>query len=202
MFLILIVNLLIVAIGFLVTRKSIKKLLTRIILWFVIFGVLVILEFIIINKLISDYYSKQHHLNREELSRLLNNVQENLEEKQQKSFASADLVFEGYPLRIEKFDKSREQIYSAVDMTSKTQHLKANSLDYKFVVVFNVEKLIKGKFEAATFSVLVQNPEMTFAFAGFDIKKDGTINTKIPFRIYINSQKEMIYNHMSLYVTK
>ena len=198
MFLILFTDVIIVVTGFLLTRKFIPKLSTRILLWTSIFVLLVIGEAVFINKAINDYYSKQHYLNRKELSGLLDNVKKYSEESRQKALANADFVFEGYPLKIEKFDKTRDYVPSAVDMMSKTQYLRTNSSAYKFVVVFDIQKKIKGDLVGALFNVLVQDPKMTFAFAGFDIGRDGTINSRIPFRVYINAKNEMIYNDMVL----
>jgi len=198
MFLILFVDIVIVALGLLLTRKLIPKLSTRIFLWSAVLVVLVIGEFIFISKAINNYYSKQHYLNKEELSGLLNNVQKNLVASREEALANADLVFEGYPLKIEKIDKDKQYAPSAIDTMSRTQYLRTKSSRSKFVVIFDVQKQIKGQIAATTFYILVQDPKMTFAFAGFDISRDGTINTKIPFRVYINSKNEMIYNDMVL----
>ncbi len=198
MFFILFVDVVIVAIGLLLTKKFIPKLSTRIFLWAIVFVVLVIGEFVFINKAINDYYSKQHYLSKEELSGLLNNVQKNIVKSREEALANADLVFQGFPLKIEKIDKNIQYTPSAIDMLSRTQYLRVKSTAPKFVVIFDIQKQIKGQVAGNRFNVLVQDPKMTFAFAGFDIGRDGTINTRIPFRVYINSKNEMIYNDMVL----
>ena len=198
MFLILFVDIVIVVIGLLLTKKFIPKLATRIFVWSAVFVVLVIGEFVFINKAINDYYSKPHYLNKEELSGLLNNVQKNLVASREEALANADLVFEGYPLKIEKIDKNKQYAPSAIDRMSKTKYLRTKAKDPKFTVIFDIQKQIKGQIAATTFNVLVYDPKMTFAFAGFDIGRDGAINTRIPFRIYVNSKNEMIYNDMVL----
>ena len=160
--------------------------------------VLIILLLAYIVKSINDYYSKQHYLSKSELSGLLHNVHQSLTGGKKEAFANANLIFEGYPLKIEKFDKNKDYVPSAIDMLSRTQYLRANSADYKFVVIFDVKKKIKGQLGETKFYVLVQDPDVAFTLAGFDIGSDGVINTKILFRVYINSKNEMIYNDMVL----
>lgn len=198
MFLILFVDIVIVATGFLLTKKFFPKFAARVLLWSIVFVLLVIGEFVYINKAINDYYSKQHYLSKEELTGLLNRVEENIVKSREEAFANSDLVFEGFPLRIEKLDKNKQYIPNAIDVMSKTQYLRDKSAAPKFVVIFDIQRQIKGQIQGSKFNVLVQDPKMTFAFAGFDIGRDGTINTRVPFRVYINSKNEMIYNDMVL----